>query len=49
MMLVQYLIAAINKVIKDTGCDSYNLGTGNGFSVLELVETFKKVNNVDVK
>ena len=26
----------------------YNLGTGNGYSVLEIVETFKKVNKVDV-
>ncbi len=26
----------------------YNVGTGNGFSVLELVDTFKKVNNIDV-
>lgn len=26
----------------------YNVGTGNGFSVLELVNTFKKVNNIDV-
>ncbi len=41
-------VCAINKVIKDKGIDYYNLGTGNGYSVLELVETFKKVNNVDV-
>jgi UDP-glucose 4-epimerase len=26
----------------------YNLGTGNGYSVLEMVETFKKVNNTNV-
>ena len=41
-------IKAIEKVLKDTGVDAYNLGTGNGYSVLELVETFKKVNNIDV-
>ena len=42
-------IKAIEKVLKDTGCDAYNLGTGNGYSVLDLVNTFKKVNNIDVK
>ncbi len=41
-------IKAIEKVLKESFIDSYNLGTGNGYSVLELVETFKKVNNVDV-
>ena len=30
------------------GVKVYNLGTGRGYSVLELVETFKRVNNVDV-
>ena len=42
-------IKAVEKVLKDTGCDAYNLGTGNGYSVLDLVNTFKKVNNIDVK
>lgn len=41
-------IKAIEKVTKDKGVDCYNLGTGNGFSVLELVNTFMKVNNVKV-
>lgn len=31
------------------GLNIYNLGTGNGYSVLEMVNTFKKVNGVDVK
>lgn len=30
------------------GVNIYNLGTGKGTSVLELVNTFKQVNNVDV-
>lgn len=42
-------VKAIEKVLDSTGCDAYNLGTGNGYSVLDLVNTFKKVNNVDVK
>ena len=42
-------IKAIEKVLKDKGCDAYNLGTGNGYSVLDLVNTFKNVNNIEVK
>ncbi len=41
-------IAAVNKIINSTGCEAYNLGTGNGYSVLEIVNTFKKINNIDV-
>ena len=41
-------IKAIEKVLKDKICDAYNLGTGNGYSVLDIVNTFKKVNNIDV-
>ena len=41
-------IKAIEKVLKETGVDAYNLGTGHGYSVLEIVETFKRVNNIDV-
>ena len=39
----------MDKILKTTGCDCYNLGTGNGYSVLELVNTFMNVNKVDVK
>lgn len=42
-------ISAIEKIRKDKGIHIYNLGTGIGYSVLDLVNTFKKVNNVDVK
>ena len=41
-------IKAIEKVLKDTGVDAYNLGTGLGYSVLDIVNTFEKVNNVKV-
>ena len=41
-------IKAIEKVMKDQVLDSYNLGTGIGYSVLDLVNTFEKVNNVKV-
>lgn len=42
-------IKAIEKIIKDKGIDAYNLGTGHGYSVLDLVNTFMKVNNIEVK
>lgn len=41
-------VNAVAKVLEETGVDAYNLGTGNGYSVLDVVETFKRVNNVDV-
>ena len=42
-------IKALDKLTKTNGLFTYNLGTGHGVSVLELVNTFSKVNNVDVK
>jgi len=41
-------IKAIEKIRKMTGVEIYNLGTGNGYSVLDLVKTFERVNNVKV-
>ena len=41
-------IKALEKVLKDKGVDAYNLGTGNGYSVLEIVNTFMDVNKIDV-
>ena len=42
-------LLALNKLEKEgSGIYIYNLGTGTGYSVLDIVETFKKVNNVDV-
>lgn len=41
-------IKAIEKVLSQTGIDYYNLGTGHGYSVLEIVSTFEKVNHVKV-
>ena len=41
-------IKAIDYVLKNEGIDYYNLGTGHGYSVMEMVNAFKKVNNVDV-
>ena len=41
-------IAAIHKIDKEPGVYTYNLGTGVGYSVLDLVKTFSKVNNITV-
>ena len=41
-------IKAIEKTFKDTGIDYYNLGTGKGYSVLDIINTFEKVNNIKV-
>ena len=41
-------IKAVNYVLNNLGIDYYNLGTGHGYSVLEMVETFKEVNKIDV-
>lgn len=42
-------VAAYNNFNKmDKNLEIYNIGTGKGTSVLEMVNTFKKVNNVNV-
>lgn len=41
-------IKAIEKVLNSTGIEAYNLGTGTGYSVLEIINTFKEVNHVDI-
>lgn len=42
-------VKAIEYILNEKGIDFYNLGTGKGYSVLDLVNTFKEVNNIDVK
>lgn len=41
-------LKALEKVRKCSGVDAYNLGTGNGYSVLDLVKNFERVNDVKV-
>lgn len=41
-------IKALEKISDTTGVYTYNLGSGQGTSVLELVEAFEKVNGVPV-
>jgi len=42
-------LKALDKIREEAGVQIYNLGTGNGYSVLDLVETFEKVNKIQVK
>ena len=41
-------ISALEYIDKHTGIDYYNLGTGKGYSVLEIVSAFSDVNKVAV-
>ncbi|MGN1301705.1 MAG: UDP-glucose 4-epimerase GalE [Clostridia bacterium] len=41
-------LKALNKIREEKGVKVYNLGTGNGYSVLDLVTNFEKVNGVKV-
>lgn len=41
-------IKAVEKITQEKGVKTYNLGTGKGFSVLDLVKTFARVNEIDV-
>lgn len=41
-------LKALETIRKENGIKIYNLGTGNGFSVLEIVKAFEKANNVKI-
>jgi len=44
-------VKAVEKLLETNGtqaCEVFNIGTGKGISVLEMVETFEKVNNVKI-
>lgn len=41
-------VAAVRYVLQAKGCEVFNLGTGTGYSVLDIVNTFVSVNNVAV-
>ena len=40
--------AALNHCLNKPGLYTYNLGTGNGFSVLQMVHEYQKTNNVSI-
>ncbi|TWH79367.1 UDP-glucose 4-epimerase GalE [Sedimentibacter saalensis] len=41
-------VKSINKVKNNSGLFTYNLGTGNGYSVLQVVSAFEKANNIKI-
>ncbi len=41
-------VAAVEYVAAHSGCEAINLGTGTGYSVLDIVRTFERVNGVAV-
>jgi len=41
-------VAACEYLMHNTGCDVFNLGTGVGYSVLDLVNTFGRVNDIEI-
>src|SRR3989344_4656627 len=41
-------VKALTKLTKEPGISVYNLGTGKGYSVLEVINTFKKVTGKDI-
>lgn len=41
-------VAACNYLMQHSGCEVFNLGTGTGYSVLDLVNTFERVNGIRI-
>lgn len=41
-------VTALKYSQEHTGCEVFNLGTGEGYSVLDLVKTFERVNGVTI-
>ena len=48
MDLAEGHLAALGYAERHTGCEIFNLGTGRGTSVLEMIEAFERVNGVAV-
>ena len=41
-------VKALDKIKENCGLEIYNLGTGNGYSVLDIVKNFEKANGVKI-
>ena len=41
-------VCACDFLMDNSGCEVFNLGTGVGFSVLDLVKTFETTNNINI-
>lgn len=42
-------LRALEKIMDTTGVEAYNLGTGNGYSVLEIVKAYEKACGKEIK
>lgn len=42
-------IKALDRLLKVKGCEVYNLGTGKGYSVLDVVKAFEKASGIKIK
>lgn len=49
MDLAKGHVLAVEKLIANSGMYIYNLGTGRGYSVLEIIKAFERINNVKIK
>jgi len=47
--LSQGHLQALSKVMTTTGIDAYNLGTGTGYSVLEVISAFEQASGRKLK
>ena len=41
-------VAAVKYAAENLGCDVFNLGTGTGYSVLDMVKAFNEANGLDL-
>ncbi len=41
-------VAAVKYALEHSGCEVFNLGTGHGYSVLDMVKTFSRVNDLEL-
>ena len=41
-------VRALTAIEKNCGIDIFNLGTGHGYSVLDVIKTFERVNNIKI-
>ncbi len=48
MDLAEGHVSALAYLPRQSGCEAFNLGTGRGYSVLELVHAFRDTNEVDI-
>ena len=42
-------VAALTFAEQNQGCEVFNLGTGTGYSVLDIIKTFEQANGIKIK